>query len=113
MALLRDSVIALLAAMGLATVLFLALRALLGKGEELCSQVYLVLPVDETIKDLEQATIQLQQFRRRYEGVARVVLLDCGMDAQQRRMTEILLREDPLLLLWQEQTLLTQMKERG
>ena len=111
MALFRDSVIALLAAAGLLLLFYLALRAMFGGGQELCSSVYLVLPVNGKTKDLEQAVGELQRFRRQYGGAARAVMLDCGMDEEQRRMARILQREDPLLLIWDEAELLVNMKE--
>ena len=111
MALFRDSLIALLAAMGLITVFFLAVKALFGKEKELASAVYLVLPVSEKTKDMERAVSVLQRFRREYGGAARAVVLDCGMKEEQRRMVRILQREDPLLEVLQEQELLTEMKE--
>ena len=111
MALFRDSLIALLAAMGLITVFFLAVKALFGKEKELASAVYLVLPVSEKTKDMERAVSALQRFRREYGGAATAVVLDCGMDGEQRHMARILQREDPLLLILQEQELLTEMKE--
>ena len=111
MALFRDSLIALLAAMGLITVFFLAVKALFGKEKELASAVYLVLPVSEKTKDMEWAVNVLQRFRREYGGAANAVVLDCGMDEEQRRMARILQREDPLLLVLREQELLTEMKE--
>ena len=112
MALLRDSLIALLAATGMVTVLSLALRAVFGGARELCSPVSLVLPVGEKTKDMERAVSMLQHFRRQYGGAARVVVIDCGMDEEQRRMARILQKEDPLLLVWQAQELLAEMKEQ-
>ena len=112
MVLFRDSVIALLAAAGLMLLFYLALRALFGTRQELCSSVYLVLPVNGKTKDLEQAVGELQRFRRQYGGAAKAVVLDCGMEAEQRRMAQILQREDPLLLILQERELLAEMKEQ-
>ena len=112
MALLGDSLIALLAATGLAATLYLALRTLFGGTKELCSPVLLVLPVSEKTKDMEQAVCALQQFRRQYGGAAKAVVLDCGMNEEQRHMARILQREDALLLVWQAQELLAELKER-
>lgn len=111
MALFRDSIIALLAAMGLVTVFWLALRALFGREKDLGSAAYLVLPVSEKTKDMERAVSVLQHFRREYGGAAKVVLLDCGMEEQQRHMARILQKEDPLLMVWREQELLAEMKD--
>ena len=112
MALLRDSLIALLAATGMVTVLTLALRAVFGGAKELCSPVLLVLPVSGKTKDMERAVSVLQHFRRQYGGAAKAVVLDCGMEEEQRHMARILQKEDPLLLVWQTQELLAEMKER-
>ena len=111
MALFRDSLIALLAATGLVTVFWLALGMLLGRKKDLCSAVYLVLPVSGKTKDMERAVSMLQHFRREYGGAAKAVVLDCGMDEEQRHMVRILQKEDPLLLVWREQELLAEMKE--
>lgn len=109
MALLADTVIALLAAIGLGAVLYLLVRSTAGK-KELCSPVYLILPVSERTKEMEQSVVELQMMRRQYGGAARAVLLDCGMEEEQRRMARILLREDPLLLLLNETTLLEEIR---
>lgn len=111
MALFRDSLIALLAATGLVTVFCLAFWTLFGRKKDLCSAAYLVLPVSEKTKDLERAVSVLQGFRREYGGAAKAVVLDCGMEEEQQRMLRILQKEDPLLLIWQEQELLAEMKE--
>ena len=111
MALFRDSLIALLAAMGLVTVFFLAVKALLGREKDLAAVAYLVLPVSEKTKDMERAVSVLQRFRREYGGAAKAVVLDCGMDEEQQRMARILQKEDSLLLVWREEELFTKMKE--
>ena len=111
MALFRDALIALLAAMGLVTVFWLALRVLFGREKDLCSTVYLVLPVSEKTKDMERAVSVLQRFRREYGGTAKAVLLNCGMEEQQRHMARLLQKEDPLLLIWQEKDLLEEIKD--
>ena len=109
MMLLADTVMAMLAAIGLAAVLYLLVRAAAGK-KELCSPVYLILPVSGKTKEMEQSVAELQLLRRRYGGAARAVLLDCGMEEEQRRMARILQREDPLLLVLEEETLLREMR---
>ena len=109
MTLLADTVMALLAAIGLAAVLYLLVRSTAGK-KELCSPVYLILPVSERTKEMEQSVAELQLLRRRYGGAAKVVLLDAGMEEEQCRMARILQREDPLLFLMDETTLLGEMR---
>ncbi|MGM9619548.1 MAG: hypothetical protein ACI3W8_06950 [Oscillospiraceae bacterium] len=105
MELLQDTVIALLAAVGLTAVLWLVLKAVFAPRRELCEPVYLVLPVSGRTRAMEQAVGEMQQMRRQYGGAARAVLLDCGMEEEQRRMARILQREDPLLLLCSEEEL--------
>lgn len=109
MTLLADTVIALLAAIGLGAVLYLLVRGTAGK-KELCSPVYLILPVSERTKEMEQSVAELQLMRRQYGGAAKVVLLDEGMNEEQRRMARILQREDPLLLLMDETALCAEMR---
>ncbi len=109
MTLLADTVIALLAAIGLGAVLYLLVRSAAGK-KELCSPVYLILPVSGRTKEMEQSVEELQMLRRQYGGAAKAVLLDCGMEEEQRRMARILQREDPLLLVLEEETLLREMR---
>lgn len=109
MTLLADTVIALLAAVGLAAVVYLVVHAAC-RRKELCSPVYLILPVSERTKEMEQSVAELQLLRRQYGGAAKAVMLDCGMEEEQRRMARILQREDPLLLLLEEETLLREMR---
>lgn len=106
----KDSVIALLAAAGLAALAYLALRAVFGRSRELCAPVYLVLPAGERTGEIEQSVGELQRLRRSYGGAARAVVLDCGMDEEQRRMMRILQREDPLLLLAREDELRKELR---
>lgn len=110
MELLQDMVIALLAAVGLTAVLWLLLKAVFSPRRELCDTVYLVLPVSARTRAMEQAAGELQQMRRQYGGAARAVLLDCGMEEEQRRMARILQREDPLLLLCGEEELMEALR---
>ena len=109
MTLLADSVIAMLAAIGLAAVLYLLVKAACSR-KELCSPVYLILPVSARTKDMEQAVTELQLLRRQYGGAAKAVILDTGMEEEQSRMARILQREDPLLLLLNEETLLEEIR---
>lgn len=109
MTLLTDGVIAALAAAGLAAVLYLAARALAGR-RELSAPVYLVLPVGEHTREMEQSVAALQLLRREYGGAAKAAVLDCGMTAEQRRMARILQREDPLLLVLTEETLARELR---
>ena len=113
MALLRDSLVAWLAAAGLISILYLALGGIFGRAEELPTRVYLLLPVSEKTKDMEQAAHMLQRFRRIYGGGARAVILDCGMGEEQRRMAGILQREDPLLEVVQEAELPKKIREHA
>lgn len=109
MALLTDAVVAVLAAMGLASALVLTVRALCPR-RELAAPVYLVLPVSGDTREMEQSTAAMQLLRREYGGAARAVLLDCGMEEEQRRMARILQREDPLLELLTAETFLAALR---
>ena len=84
MALLGDTILAVLAAIGAGTLLYAALRAVFLPRRQVYSPVWLVLPVDRRTRGMEQTVGELQQLRRQVGGSTRILLVDCGMDEEVR-----------------------------
>lgn len=93
MALLQENVIAVLAAVGLCTVvwLFAAVIVDVRRARENCAPVWTVIPVHGACGALEQTVRRLR--RERCCGArARILIVDCGMEDETRRVAQILAR---------------------
>lgn len=108
MTLMRDGVIALLAAVGLTAILW-SLAEMIFRRRERDVQAVLLLPLRESVSEYEVQTLLAQ--RRRLDAEAGIVLLDCGLDELERRRAELfteryegvtLLRADEVAAYWKE-----------
>lgn len=97
MAFFRETLVAILAAIGMGTVLWAVLRLLLLPHRRLYSPVYLLLPVSDSTPAVEETLSELQEIRERFGGTARILLVDCGMGEEQRHMAQLIRRSDPLI----------------
>ncbi|MBQ2830836.1 MAG: hypothetical protein IJF15_07490 [Oscillospiraceae bacterium] len=100
MALLQESVICILAAVGLCTVVWLIAAVILDarRVDRTCARVWAVVPVYGACGALEQTVRRLK--RECCCGArTRVLLVDCGMEDETRRVAQILARADALVTL--------------
>ncbi len=100
MALLQENVIAVLAAVGLCTVVWLVAAVILDarRVDRNCACVWAVVPVHGACGALEQTVRRLK--RECCRGArTRVLLVDCGMEEETRRIAQILARTDALVAL--------------
>lgn len=94
MELLQDGVIAFLSAVGLTALVWLIAGAILGFGKCENPEILLVLPLRGDAPAMEEDYRELLRIRSRLP-CARIVLTDCGLDAESRELAEYLcLRDD-------------------
>ena len=89
----QDGIVALLAAVGLASIFWTAARAILFAGPERRREVAALLPAQGDGERLEEQLRVLQALRREQGLFGRTRLVDCGLSAEGRRLAEALARE--------------------
>lgn len=95
MRLLEDGIIAALAAVGLVTLLFLLISALVRpRVRDMLGAVAVVPCGAEDGKKLEYTVRALERARYEYGGFQRIVILDCGMDEDARKIAALLCRDN-------------------
>ena len=97
MTLLQDGMIALLAALGAVTLLWMAVSALAERGEKL--PAVLMVPLRGRAEDMEFIVRSLELRRSRSGLRAPIVLVDAGLEAEARRRAELLTGTHPGVLV--------------
>ena len=90
MQLLQDGVIAALAAVGLATIVWFTVTALTHPRERVRSETAVIVGAAET---LEHTVRTLESERYASGGFSRIIIADCGMDEDAQRVAQLLCRE--------------------
>ena len=94
MRLLEDGIIAALAAIGLVTLLFLLISALVRPRARGILDAFAVVPCGaEDGEKLEYTVRALERARYEYGAFRRIVILDCGMDEEARKIAALLCRD--------------------
>ena len=109
MQLLQDGVIAALAAVGLATIVWFTVTALTHPRERVRSETAVIVPargaaeaLEHTVRTLESERYASGGFSRNacgerdgtlYGGFSRIIIADCGMDEDAQRVAQLLCRE--------------------
>lgn len=94
MRLLEDGVIAALAAIGLATVLFLIVSALLHPRRRGTLETVALVPCRGDGAKLEHTVRMLERSRYEEGGFTRIIILDCGMCEDAQKVAGLLCRDD-------------------
>lgn len=97
--LLTDAFVALLAAIGLAQLLWMAVSTVAGPKRQRMDHVAAVVPASGAGAGLEQTVRTLLQLRRETGGFRRIVMLDCGLGQEGRMVASLLAREDRAVAL--------------
>ena len=98
--LLEDAVVALLAAIGLGQLLWLAVQLLMGLGpKRRLEHVAAVVPASGGGTGLEQTVRALDQLRRDTGGFRQIVMLDCGLSQEGIMVARLLAQEDRAIAL--------------
>lgn len=95
----RETLVAIFAAFGMGTVLFLVLRRVFFPPDTLYGRVFFTIPVTEKTQALEETVREMQELCRTYGENARILLADAGMTEETKRLVRVLLREDDSILL--------------
>ena len=94
MRLLQDGLVALLAAIGLATLLWLIVSVLFRLRKETLHHVSAVVPARGAANGLEHTVPTLEQLRCDHGGFGGIVIVDCGLSPVGREVAALLSRED-------------------
>lgn len=98
----KETLVAVFAAVGIGTVLYGFLRRLFLLPKRFFSPVLFVLGVAADTPAVEDTVRELQELCRDYGDEARIAIADLGMDEEQKRLVRILRREDDSILLLDE-----------
>ena len=89
MALLQDGILAVLCAVGLTAVVWLAAGVVFHTGRPVIPGLLLVLPLRADAPALEADVRELRRLQNRLPG-ARIVLMDCGLTEDARSLAQYL-----------------------
>ena len=94
MKLLQDGIVAMLAAVGLATLLWLAASLFLRFRREALCQVAAMVPARGSAGGLVHTVRALEQLRRDHGGFGSIVIVDCGLNQVGRQVAALLARDE-------------------
>ena len=94
MRLLQDGVVAALAAIGLTAVIFLLVSAIVHPRRRGTVPAIALVPVRGAERKLEYTVRALERSRYEEGGFSRIVIVDCGLEEEYRRVAELLCRDD-------------------
>lgn len=95
----QDGLLAMLAAIGLASIIWTVVRAVLYAGSERRQGAAALLPAAGDGEHLEEQVLALRQLRRDTGMFGRTLLVDCGLTEEGKRLAGILARENRWLSL--------------
>ena len=90
----QDGMVALLAAIGLASIIWTIIRAVLYAGEERRGGVVALLPASGGGEGLEEQVKTLRALRSERDIFGMVLLVDCGLTEEGRKLAKLLARQD-------------------
>ena len=89
----QDGLVALLASIGLAAIMWTVVRAVLVAGPEVRREIAALLPVQGDGEQLEEQVRVLARLRQEQGLFGRALLVDCGLTEEGRKLAGILVRE--------------------
>ena len=90
----QDGIVALLAAVGLASIIWTVVRAIVFAGPERRREIGFLLPAQGDGENLEQQVRQLSRLRYEQGVLGMVLVVDCGLSEEGRKLAKVLSRED-------------------
>lgn len=90
----QDAVVAALAAVGLASLMWMAARAVLFAHPPRRQGALALLPARGDGEGLEEQVHTLQYIRGEYGGLGQILLVDCGLTEEGRKLCALLAGED-------------------
>ena len=111
MQLLEDGIIAALSAVGLVTLLFLVISALVRPRDRAALDTVAVVPCrgGESAR-LEHTVHLLERTRYEYGGFTKIVILDCGLDEETQKVAALLCCDDFDVTLCNRESLLDKLE---
>ena len=89
----QDGLVALLASIGLASIMWTVVRAVLFAGPEVRREIAALLPVQGDGAHLEEQVRVLARLRQEQGVFGRALLVDCGLTEEGRKLADLLVRE--------------------
>ena len=90
----QDGLVAMLAAIGLASLMWTVVRAALFARPEQKQHILVLLPAQGDGENLEQQVRQLSRLRYEQGVLGMVLVVDCGLSEEGRKLAKVLSRED-------------------
>lgn len=90
----QDGLVALLASIGLASIMWTVVRAVLYAGPERRKGVVALLPAKDGGEGLEEQVRTLRALRGEQGLYGMVLLVDCGLNEEGRKLAKLLARQD-------------------
>ena len=90
----QDGLVALLASVGLASIMWTVVRAVLYAGPDRRRGVVALLPAAGSGDGLEEQVKTLRALRGEQELFGMVLLVDCGLNEEGRKLAKLLARQD-------------------
>ena len=90
----QDGLVAMLAAIGLASLMWTVVRAVLFSRPERKQDILVLLPAQGDGENLEQQVHQLSRLRYEQGVLGMVLVVDCGLSEEGRKLAKVLSRED-------------------
>lgn len=89
----QDGLVAMLAAIGLASIMWTAVKAVLFAGESRRREIAALLPAQGGGEHLEEQLKVLQRLRQEQGVFGRALLVDCGLTEDGRKLADLLVRK--------------------
>ena len=89
----QDGLVALLASVGLASIMWTVVRAVLFAGQEVRREIAALLPVQGDGEHREEQVRVLARLRQEQGVFGRALLVDCGLTEEGRKLADLLVRE--------------------
>lgn len=89
----KDGVVALLAAIGLASMIWTVVKAVLFSGADRRKEIAALLPAQGGGEQLEEQLMVLQRLRRESGVFGRALLVDCGLSEEGRKTADVLCKK--------------------
>ena len=90
----QDGLLAMLAAVGLASLVWAAVKALLYPGTPRQRNLVALIPAQGDGEGLEQQVRTLRRIREEQNVFGLILLVDCGLDGEGRKLSRLLERRD-------------------
>lgn len=94
MAYLQDGIVAMLAAIGIATLLWLLVSLFLKPRRETLPHAVVLLPARGSGSGMEHGVRLLRELRLTSGGFGAIVIVDCGLNEEGRQMARLLTRQE-------------------